>query len=677
MLAVEHLRTAFHTPDGVVRAVDDVSWTLARGEILGVVGESGCGKSVTALSVMGLVPDPPGRVEGSIRLDGRELVGLAEAGDAPHPRQRHLDGVPGADDVARSGHAHRKADRRAARSCIRVSDAASAKARAIELLRRVRIPEAERRADEYPHQLSGGMRQRVMIAMALACRPAVLLADEPTTALDVTIQAQILRLILELRREFGTAIVLITHDLGVIAETADRVVVMYAGRKVEEAPVARSVRAAAASLHGRAARLGAEGRPDRAAPAQAPGRDCRHGAGARPRDHRLPLRPALPACDRPVPPRGSAAGNEAARPYRGLLACGARAGGGRCLTRPRKTLRQHGAPLLAVENLVKHFPVRGGIFGRAIAQVHAVDGVSFTLRERETLGIVGESGCGKSTLARMIVRLIDPTGGDHPSARHRYLDALGRRHAALPARHPVRVPGPLRVAQSAAARRRDRGRGDREFRDRNGARRSAGAWRRCSPASACGRRRCDNYPHEFSGGQRQRLGIARALALNPNIIVADEPVSALDVSVQAQVINLMIDLQQEFGIAYLFIAHDLAVVQHISHRVAVMYLGRIVEIAPRDALFTAPLHPYTEALLDSVPIPDPALRREKDVLVGRSAEPDAPAARLPLPYALPAGAGALPDRGARDGRDRAGSFRRLPRARTRAACSPSANEDAP
>ncbi len=237
-LAVERLRTSFHTPDGVVRAVDDVSWTLARGEILGVVGESGCGKSVTALSIMGLIPDPPGRVEGSVRLNGRELVGL------PEPVMRRIRGnaismvfqepMTSLDPVMRIGRQiaeplvlHQGLGRSAAR------------ARAIELLRRVRIPEAERRADEYPHQLSGGMRQRVMIAMALACRPAVLLADEPTTALDVTIQAQILRLTLELRRELGTAIVLITHDLGVIAETADRVVVMYAGRKVEEAPVAR------------------------------------------------------------------------------------------------------------------------------------------------------------------------------------------------------------------------------------------------------------------------------------------------------------------------------------------------------------------------------------------------------------------------------------------------------
>jgi oligopeptide/dipeptide ABC transporter ATP-binding protein len=283
----------------------------------------------------------------------------------------------------------------------------------------------------------------------------------------------------------------------------------------------------------------------------------------------------------------------------------------------------NGAPLLAVENLVKRFPVRGGIFGRAIAQVHAVDGVSFTLRDRETLGIVGESGCGKSTLARMIVRLTDPTGGTirlrgtdistlSAGAMRRY-----RRDIQFVFQDPYASLNP-RLRAGAIV-----GEAIENFEIATGAdvsRRVAALFARVGLRPA----QMHNYPHEFSGGQRQRLGIARALALNPNIIVADEPVSALDVSVQAQVINLMIDLQQEFGIAYLFIAHDLAVVQHISHRVAVMYLGRIVEIAPRDALFSAPLHPYTEALLDSVPIPDPALRRERDVLPGEVPSPIRP-----------------------------------------------------
>jgi oligopeptide/dipeptide ABC transporter ATP-binding protein len=283
----------------------------------------------------------------------------------------------------------------------------------------------------------------------------------------------------------------------------------------------------------------------------------------------------------------------------------------------------HGAPLLVVENLVKYFPVRGGVFGRASAQVHAVDGVSFTLRERETLGIVGESGCGKSTLARMIVRLIDPSEG---AVRLRGVDisVLGagamrryRRNIQFVFQDPYASLNPrLRAGAivgeaienfEAVSRQEIIHRVEALFR-RVGLR----------PAQM------RSYPHEFSGGQRQRLGIARALALNPSVIVADEPVSALDVSVQAQVINLMIDLQEEFGIAYLFIAHDLAVVQHISHRVAVMYLGRIVELAPRDALFVTPLHPYTEALLDSVPIPDPALRRDKDVLSGEVPSPIRP-----------------------------------------------------
>jgi len=290
---------------------------------------------------------------------------------------------------------------------------------------------------------------------------------------------------------------------------------------------------------------------------------------------------------------------------------------------PAQDARADHAPLLSVENLIKHFPVRGGIFGRAIAQVHAVDGVSFTLRERETLGIVGESGCGKSTLARMIVRLTDPTGGIirlrgtdistlSAGAMRRY-----RRDIQFVFQDPYASLNP-RLRAGAIV-----GEAIENFEtatDADVGRRVAALFARVGLRPA----QMHNYPHEFSGGQRQRLGIARALALNPSIIVADEPVSALDVSVQAQVINLMIDLQQEFGIAYLFIAHDLAVVQHISHRVAVMYLGRIVEIAPRDALFAAPLHPYTEALLDSIPIPDPALRREKDVLSGEVPSPMRP-----------------------------------------------------
>ena len=283
----------------------------------------------------------------------------------------------------------------------------------------------------------------------------------------------------------------------------------------------------------------------------------------------------------------------------------------------------NGAPLLAVENLVKHFPVRGGIFGRTIAQVHAVDGVSFTLRDHETLGIVGESGCGKSTLARMIVRLTDPTAGTirlrgtdisafSAGAMRRY-----RRDIQFVFQDPYASLNPRLRAGAIVGEAIDN---FEPTTDADLSRRVAALFARVGLRPA----QMHNYPHEFSGGQRQRLGIARALALNPNIIVADEPVSALDVSVQAQVINLMIDLQREFGIAYLFIAHDLAVVQHISHRVAVMYLGRIVEIAPRDALFSAPLHPYTEALLDSVPIPDPALRREKDVLAGEVPSPMRP-----------------------------------------------------
>ena len=462
------------------------------------------------------------------------------------------------------------------------------------------------------------MRQRVMIAMALACHPAVLLADEPTTALDVTVQAQILLLTLDLRREFGTAIVLITHDLGVIAETADRAVVMYAGRKVEEAPVARLFvqprHPYTAGLLRAVPRVDRAGTPARKPLAQIAGMvppldKARLLVAALRRAARI----ATDLCRREEPPLEMSAPGHFAACWHSARATEATV----VSTRPAS---DRPAPLLEVDNLVKRFPVSGGLLRPATAFVHAVDGVSFTLHAGETLGIVGESGCGKSTLARMIVRLIDPTGG---AVRLRGVDISRLRPGAM-RRHrrdiqfvfqdPYASLNPrLRAGSIVGEAIENFGEASR----RAVAEQVAVLFQRVGLRPA----QMHNYPHEFSGGQRQRLGIARALALKPGVIVADEPVSALDVSVQAQVINLMVGLQQEFGIAYLFIAHDLAVVQHISHRVAVMYLGRIVEIAPRDALFGAPLHPYTEALLDSVPIPDPALRRDKDVLAGEVPSP--------------------------------------------------------
>jgi peptide/nickel transport system ATP-binding protein len=538
-----------------------------------IVGESGSGKSITALSLMGLVPTVNGRVEGAAHFGGRDLLKLSE------PEMREVRGneiamifqepmtslnpvmTIGA-QIAEALYYHRGLDWR------------SAKIEALRMLDLVRIPDSLRRLEDHPHQFSGGMRQRVMIAMALACRPKLLIADEPTTALDVTVQAEILELMQELQREQGMALLFITHDMGVVAEIADRVLVMWRGNKVEEAPVAEIFARPRANytraLIGAVPRLGAM--QGEAAP--------RHFAVIDPVDGRA---------------INSGSSGEAAAAPKGT---------------------PEGAPLLEVERLTTRYPIQSGILHRVTARVHAVESVSFSLRQGETLALVGESGCGKSTAGRTILRLIDPTSGairfegrDITRLDPRGLKAIRPKmqmifqdpYASLDPRQTIgrAIAEPMLVHGTATRA--------------DALDRAAAALARVGLEPAMVRR----LPHEFSGGQRQRIAIARALALGPKLIVADEAVSALDVSVKAQILNLMLDLQAELGLAYLFISHDMAVVERFSHRIAVMYMGEIVEIGPRQAVIGNPQHPYTQRLLNAVPTADPALRRERGRLRGQ------------------------------------------------------------
>ncbi len=573
LIDVRDLRVQFPVEGGLVKAVDGVSWHIDRGETLAIVGESGSGKSVSALSLLRLTELGGGRIasgEIEFRRKSGEVVDMVQQ---PLPVLRDIRGneismifqepMTSLNPVFTIGFQiveaislHQGKSRRESEKV------------ALEMLNLVRMPEAEKRLGEYPHQLSGGMRQRAMIAMALACRPALLIADEPTTALDVTIQAQILDLIKTLQREIGMAVLFITHDMGVVAEMADRVVVMFRGEKVEEGSVDEIFHAPqhpyTKALLDAVPRLGAmRGQP---LPMKFP--NLEYG--------REPSEPAAaPAVE--AAPKPTAAAPDA-------------------------------KPLLEVEGLVTRFPVGGGLFGRPTSAVHAVENISFSLGVGETLALVGESGCGKSTTARTILRLQEPTRG-RVVFEGRDITKLGRGametvrrqmqmifqdpFASLNPRLSVAdlIGEPLRIHNLASGR---------VLRDR-----VAELLRRVGLGPEHARR----YPHEFSGGQRQRICIARALALNPNLIVADEAVSALDVSIQAQIVNLMMDLQAEFGISFLFVSHDLAVVERISHRVAVMYLGQIVELGPRAAVFEDPRHPYTRKLMSAVPVADPRQRK--------------------------------------------------------------------
>jgi len=549
LLSVRDLRTEVATPEGSLVVVDGLSFDISPGETLAIAGESGSGKSMTALSIMRLLPERIARIAGgSIRLAGRELTTLGEA------EMRHVRGgeigmifqepMTSLNPVLSIG--------RQLGEAIRLHRQAGqdVRAAAVEALRAVRIPEPERRLRQYPHELSGGMRQRVMIAMALAGRPKVLVADEPTTALDVTVQAQILDLIRSLQHDLGMALILITHDMGVVAEMADRVVMMHEGRAVETGPVVQIFAAPKADY----------------------------------------TRMLLEA----VPKLGSVAANDDKVPTDAAAPDGA------------------AAPVVDVRGLTVRFDIRGGILQRRLARVHAVEGISFQIRPGETLALVGESGCGKSTTGRALIGLVRWSGairvagqetgglgsGGMKSVRRNIQMVFQDPYASLDPRMRVGdlVAEPLVVHGVASGR---------EIEDR-----VAMLFRRVGLKPEHMRR----HPHEFSGGQRQRICIARALALSPKIIVADESVSALDVSVQARVLDLLKELQDDLGVAYLFISHDMAVVERISHRVAVMYLGQIVEMGTRRQVLSDPRHDYTRQLLDAVPIPDPARRRQRRVV---------------------------------------------------------------
>ncbi|ELW9451159.1 dipeptide ABC transporter ATP-binding protein [Burkholderia cenocepacia] len=573
VVAVDDLSVTFRREGATFDAVRNVSFHVDRGETLAIVGESGSGKSVTSLALMRLVEHGGGEITSgriAFRRRGGALVDLARASAAT------MRGIRGADiamifqePMTSLNPVFTVGDQISEAIALHQSKgAAEARAEALRLLDLVRIPEARRVFARYPHQLSGGMRQRVMIAMALSCRPALLIADEPTTALDVTIQAQILQLVRGLQDEMNMGVIFITHDMGVVAEVADRVLVMYRGEKVEEG---ESDRIFATPAH----------RYTRALLAAVPRLGSMQGTDA---PEKFPLLKVDGTRATAAAPTTTSAANDAQPPV------------------------DHAAPpILRVRDLVTRFPVKSGLFGRVSQYVHAVERVSFELRAGETLALVGESGCGKSTTGRSLLRLVESQSGsiefdgrDISALKGSDLQALRRNiqfifqdpFASLNPRLTVgfSIMEPLLV-HGVASGSEAQARVDWLL-DKVGL-----------PPEAARR-----YPHEFSGGQRQRIAIARALALNPKVVIADESVSALDVSVQAQIVNLMLDLQRELGVAYLFISHDMAVVERISHRVAVMYLGQIVEIGPRRAVFEAPQHPYTKKLMSAVPVADPARR---------------------------------------------------------------------
>ncbi|NKN39376.1 ABC transporter ATP-binding protein [Agrobacterium sp. a22-2] len=562
VLSVKNLTTSFRIGDHWRPVVRNVSFDIAPRETVAIVGESGSGKSVTSLSIMQLLPKNASKIEGSIKLNGRELLTLdsesmrkVRGNDISMIFQEPMTSLNPiftiGDQIAEALTCHTDLSRAAAR------------AEGIRLLEKVRIPNAKGRFDEYPHQFSGGMRQRVMIAMALASKPKLLIADEPTTALDVTIQGQILDLVKILQEEEGMSVLFITHDMGVVAEVADRTIVMFRGEAVESGPTDdifhRGQHPYTRALLSAVPRLGSmEGRQR---PMRFPVIDIATGATLEPEAES------------------------------GVLDIGKR-------------------PILEVRNLTTRFDIRSGLLGRKSGAVHAVENVSFDLRPGETLALVGESGCGKSTTGRSITRLVEPTSGSIALDGFDVVN-LGRtdlrkmrRSVQMVFQDPFASLDP-RMSVGAAVMEPyiEHGLGTK----RQAREKAANLLERVGLSADMMRR----YPHEFSGGQRQRIAIARSLILDPKVIVADEAVSALDVSIKAQVCNLLLDLQQSFNLAYLFISHDMAVVERVSHRVAVMYLGEIVEIGPRQAVFENPQHPYTKKLMAAVPVPDPSRRMIK------------------------------------------------------------------
>ena len=558
VLSVRNLVTQFDTRAGTITAVDGVSLEVGPGEVLGIVGESGSGKTITGFSILGLI-DKPGRIAGGeVLLNGQDLRKLSDRAMARLRGDRiamiFQDPMMTLNPVLRIDtqmietiRAHRDVSRSRARDM------------AAEALALVGIPSPVERLRTYPHEMSGGMRQRVVIAMALACSPRLLIADEPTTALDVTIQAEILALIDRLKRETGTAVMFITHDMAVVAQMADRVVVMFRGNKVEEGTVEEIFE--------------------------------------------NPQHPYTKALLAAVPKLGEMRGKPYPEPMK-LLGTA---------EKEIKPIKGTEETLLTVKNLTTRFPVQGGFLRRTVANVHAVEDLSFTINKGQTLSLVGESGCGKSTAGRSLLRLVEPQSGE--------VNLDGKDIMALDSRglHKARLDMQMIFQDPFASLNPQMQLSDQvaEPIHNYGTLKGAELTKRIEmlfdrvelPRSFMRR-----FPHELSGGQRQRVAIARALALNPKLIVADEAVSALDVSVQAQVVNLMLELQAELGLSFLFISHDMAVVERVSHHVGVMYLGRIVEMGTRSQVFENPQHPYTQALMKAVPIADPRRRKKESEL---------------------------------------------------------------
>jgi peptide/nickel transport system ATP-binding protein len=630
LLEVENLHVHFVTTRGVVRAVEGISYRVKPGEVVALVGESGCGKSVSSLAIMRLLARPAGRiVAGRILFEGRDLLGLSED-EMREIRGRDIamifqEPMTSLNPVLTIGFQvmeplmiHLGMNERAART------------RAVELLRLVGIPDPQRRLDQYPHQFSGGMRQRVMIAIGLSCNPKLLIADEPTTALDVTIQAQILKLMKDLAREMGVALVIITHNLGIVARYADRVNVMYAARLVEQGSAAdvfaRPLHPYTAGLLRSVPRLDKprgrrletiEGLPPNLLD---PPPGCRFAPRCAARQEGCEK--TLPELENVLPHRYSACLRAKEMAVVGATGLGLQSA---ALETPLPKPLDGGEPLLTVRGLKTYFEVAAGFraLSRRRAVVRAVDDLSFHVMRGETVGLVGESGCGKTTVGRTLLRLERATAGEIRFDGIDVLRAEGetlkayRRKVQVIFQDPYSSLNPRMTIGEIIA---EPMRVYRLVPDRRTAREKVAE---LLAQVGLFEYMAERYPHELSGGQRQRVGIARALAMQPSFIICDEPVSALDVSIQAQIINLLEDLQRKFGLTYLFIAHDLAVVRHISDRVIVMYLGRVMEIADRDALYSDPLHPYTRALLDAVPIPDPLLeaRREYRVLGGEVPSP--------------------------------------------------------
>ncbi|CVI63419.1 ABC transporter ATP-binding protein (plasmid) [Agrobacterium leguminum] len=563
ILSVRNLRTAFGHNESWNEVVKGISFDVKAGETLAVVGESGSGKSVTGYSIMRLLSEETSRVTGEVLLNGRDLLALDE---------KEMQSVRGNEvsmifqEAMTSLNPVFPIGKQISEALLLHNPSMSpdtARREALRLMDRVRIPSANTRYDEYPHNFSGGMRQRVMIAMALACRPQLLIADEPTTALDVTIQAQILNLIKEIQEEEKMSVIFITHDMGVVAEIAERMVVMLRGDIVETGTTAAIFS------------------------------DATH-----------PYTRALLSA---VPRIGSMQG----RPQPSKFAIiNPTTGEAMPVDSAVETVKADDPPVLEVRNLRVRFDIKAGWFGGIASRIHAVEDVSFDIRQGETLSIVGESGCGKSTTGRGLMRLVTPRAGQ-VKLLGRDLMAMSseelrvaRRDIQMIFQDPYASLSPRRTVGQAIAE---------PFLTHKLGTQSEAAKLVGELLERVGLKAnmADRLPHQFSGGQRQRICIARALALSPKVIVADESVSALDVSVKAQVINLMMDLQRDLGVAFLFISHDMAVVERISHRVAVMYLGEIIEIGPREAIFANPRHAYTRKLLAAVPIPDPERRTAK------------------------------------------------------------------